>query len=449
MSTAEGQLPVAENARLFHTGIVPDFLAGCAPQRAPTIVIVSGQTGAGKSAVTRAVKEALDLNGPAAWINMDFYNPFHPEYARWQAERPHEADALVRPDGDLWWGQAQDYALSHGFNILLESAMVSPAEYEEICLRVRAAQLPPGVAPYRIETAFVAVAPPFSSQGITTRFLDELHAHGHGRLIDPAVHAASADGVLRGAAALEREGLGDYAVVMRRGAHVVHSQPISAGHHVPEDHLTLVGAIERERRRIQTPAEAGLFAARQAGAVLAAPEFLLAQLDDISRSAAPLLPEPVSSWSDAVSLAITLRSASSLPASDVTLLPRSTLEVTDFLAHALTDRHTALAQGDAPAATLHGQRVERLLSELARRSSLTPEQRMYEQEQRHSIQVAHARSVTHPGATLPARVSPLAARSRSTTVSRPPAGAPLPSPSPSRPTTGEAPVQQRPQRRGR
>ncbi|MFF4647379.1 hypothetical protein [Streptomyces sp. NPDC001389] len=43
------------------------------------------------------------------------------QYARWQAERPGEADALVRPDGDRWWEQAQEYALSRGFHVLLES----------------------------------------------------------------------------------------------------------------------------------------------------------------------------------------------------------------------------------------------------------------------------------------------------------------------------------------
>ncbi len=132
--TTEGALPRAENVRLFREGIARDLLDGCTPQERPVAVIVCGQTGAGKTAVTAMVKDALDRLGSAAWINMDFYNPYHPQYARWQAERPQEADALVRPDGDLWWEQAQDYALSRGYNILLESAAVSPAEFEDICL---------------------------------------------------------------------------------------------------------------------------------------------------------------------------------------------------------------------------------------------------------------------------------------------------------------------------
>ncbi|CAM5697737.1 hypothetical protein SCALM49S_03541 [Streptomyces californicus] len=111
---------------------------------------------------------------------MDFYNPYHPHYARWQAERPQEADALVRPDGDLWWEQAQDYALSRGYNILLESAAVSPAEFEDICRRIQDAPRPPGAAPYRIEAAFVAVAGPISEFGTRNRFVHELRELGHG-----------------------------------------------------------------------------------------------------------------------------------------------------------------------------------------------------------------------------------------------------------------------------
>ncbi|MFF4330743.1 zeta toxin family protein [Streptomyces sp. NPDC001591] len=57
--------------------------------------------------------------------------PHHPEYARWQAERPEEADALVCPDGDRRWEQAQKYVLARGFDVLLESAMASPAEFED------------------------------------------------------------------------------------------------------------------------------------------------------------------------------------------------------------------------------------------------------------------------------------------------------------------------------
>jgi hypothetical protein len=422
-STREGQLPLEENRRIFREQIAPVFLDGCTPQRAPVAVIVAGQTGAGKTAVTRMVKDALDRTGTAAWINMDFYNPHHPEYARWQAERPQEADALVRPDGDLWWEQAQEYALARGFNILLESAMVSPAEYEDICRRIQSAPLPPGVAPYRIETAFVAVPGPISRLGIMSRYLEELQELGHGRLVDPGIHDAALRGVLRGATAFEREGLGDYAAVLRRNGHTVHAQRITRGGPTPEGQLPLVAAIEREHARVQSPAEAAQFAARHAAAVLIAPDFALPELDHIARAAAPLLPQPSAPWREASLRAMALRDTSPA-APDTTLLTRSNADVVQLLAHALADRHAALAGGTARVGARHEATVERLLGELAQRAALSPDQRAHQERRRQALLSAAHRTVSEPGSALPAGPIASAARSRSTTVARPLGGKP-------------------------
>ncbi|MEU9646596.1 zeta toxin family protein [Streptomyces sp. NPDC048188] len=441
--TTEGQLPPEENRRIFREQIAPVYLDGCTPQQAPVVVIVAGQTGAGKTAVTRMVRDTLERSGQAAWINMDFYNPHHPDYARWQAQRPQEADALVRPDGDAWWEQAQQYALERGFHILLESAVVTPAEYEDICRRIRSAQLPPGVAPYRIETAFVAVPGPISRLGIMSRYVEELQERGHGRMVDPAIHDAALAGVVRGAAAFEAEGLGDYAVVLRRNGFTVHSQPIASGQGTPEDQLTLVAAIRSEHARVLSPAEAAQFAARHAAATLIAPDFAIPELEYIARAAAPLLPPPTTPWREASARAAQLRGTA--PAEpDPTLLAHTDTDVVQFLAHTLVDRHAALSSGTAQTAARHEAAAERLLGELARRATLTPDQRAQEHQQRQVLHTAH-RAVSEPGSALPARPSAAAARSRSTTAPLGPAGAlAAPGPSPARrPNSGTE------QRRGR
>ncbi|MFG3078322.1 zeta toxin family protein [Streptomyces sp. NPDC048225] len=442
--TTEGQLPPEENRRIFREQIAPVYLDGCTPQQAPVVVIVAGQTGAGKTAVTRMVRDTLERSGQAAWINMDFYNPHHPDYARWQAQRPQEADALVRPDGDAWWEQAQQYALERGFHILLESAVVTPAEYEDICRRIRSAQLPPGVAPYRIETAFVAVPGPISRLGIMSRYVEELQERGHGRMVDPAIHDAALAGVVRGAAAFEAEGLGDYAVVLRRNGFTVHSQPIASGQGTPEDQLTLVAAIRSEHARVQSPAEAAQFAARHAAATLIAPDFAIPELEYIAQAAAPLLPPPTTPWREASARAAQLRGTA--PAEpDPTLLAHTDTDVVQFLAHTLVDRHAVLSSGTAQTVARHEAAAERLLGELARRATLTPDQRAQEHQQRQVLHTAAHRAVSEPGSALPARPSAAAARSRSTTAPLGPAGAlAAPGPSPARrPNSGTE------QRRGR
>ncbi|PIM66759.1 hypothetical protein CTU88_40955 [Streptomyces sp. JV178] len=422
--TLEGRLPLAENQRIFREQIAPVFLDGCAPQRAPVAVIVAGQTGAGKTAVTRMVKDALDRGGPSAWINMDFYNPQHPEYARWQAERPQEADALVRPDGDRWWEQAQDLALSRGYNILLESAMVTPAEYEDICRRIRSARLPEGVAPYRIETAFVAVPGPVSRLGVMTRYLDELQRHGHGRLVDPDIHDAALRGVVRGAAALEREGLGDFASVLRRGGETVHMQHIAPGGLSSDVAGTrgagasLVAAVEREHARVQTTAEAAQFVARHAAAVVMAPDYALPELDRVARSAAPILPAPEAPWRAVADRAAALRTAEPPHRPEPTLLARGDHEVIDLLAHNLAERHTAVSRGNTNPATAarHEHTTDRLLGELSRRSALSPEARGAEETHRRALRADPAPQASRPPARQGAGPAPGTAAGAGTAV---------------------------------
>ncbi|MGI5397208.1 hypothetical protein [Streptomyces sp. CA-251251] len=92
-----------------------------------------------------------------------------------------------------------------------------------------------------------------------SRYLEELQERGHGRLVDPSIHHAALAGIIRGAAAFEAEGLGDYAAVLRRDGFTVHSQLVAAGQGTPEEQLTLVAAIRDEHARVQSPAEAAQF----------------------------------------------------------------------------------------------------------------------------------------------------------------------------------------------
>ncbi|UQI49647.1 zeta toxin family protein (plasmid) [Streptomyces sp. HU2014] len=337
----EGLLPPGENQRIFREEIVPVHFAGVQPQRAPVAIIIGGQTGAGKTAVTRMVKAALDQRGPCAWINMDFYNPHHPEYARWLAERPQEAAALVRPDGDLWWAQGQAYALAQGYDILLESAMVAPAEFEDICLRIRAARSPDGI-PYRIEAAIVGVSPVQSRLGVMNRYLDEIRTRGYGRLVDPAVHDAAVRGVLRGAAAFEGAHLGDLVQVFRRNGEAIYSSPLDAATSPTASTTTALGAIMAEHTRTWTPREAAEFTARHALATVQAPPQAHPELQMIATLADPQRPGSPAQWRDIAEMAGTARAlASSASPTNHQLARYNDSELTQSLTSVLHRRFEA------------------------------------------------------------------------------------------------------------
>ncbi|MFC9343763.1 zeta toxin family protein [Streptomyces sp. NPDC057020] len=63
---------------------MPRTLAGT-PQVQPIAVIVLGQTGAGKTAITSLATAALTARGEPVNINLDTYKPYHPKFGELMA----------------------------------------------------------------------------------------------------------------------------------------------------------------------------------------------------------------------------------------------------------------------------------------------------------------------------------------------------------------------------
>ncbi|WP_432826398.1 zeta toxin family protein [Dactylosporangium sp. CA-092794] len=281
---ADDTLPEEENERIFRQEIVPRYLDRAVPQQRPVVVIVGGQTGAGKSAVTKMVERAMGERGSFAKINMDDYNPWHPRFTQWQREDEAAASARVRPDGDRWWEKAQQYAIDNRFNVVLESAMRSPAEFEEIAERFRGAD-------YHVEAAVVAVSPATSRLGILSRYQDELEATGRGRYIEPAVHDECLDGVARGAAAVDTGRLAHTAFAFRRSGEVVYANQIGpdGAWKAPAGFAT---AIEQEQRRPWTDAERAWYRRETSSLRDRVDPAHRSELDAIDRVAEPNLADP-------------------------------------------------------------------------------------------------------------------------------------------------------------
>ncbi|HEU4426194.1 MAG TPA: zeta toxin family protein [Pilimelia sp.] len=235
------------NERIFRDGIVPDRLAGATTQQHPVVVFVGGQTGAGKTAITDMIKLALEQRGRYINVNMDFYNPYHPAFDRLQAADETTASAHVRPDGEVWWDKAQGYAIEHRNDVVLETAMRTAAEFEDIAARFRAAG-------YRVETAIVAVPEASSRLGVLDRFWREVEAAGHGRYVERASHDATYAGVMRAASALDAGRFSDSVFVFRRGGEMLYSNHLDADGQWVRPPAT-AEAVHAERTRVWTTAE--------------------------------------------------------------------------------------------------------------------------------------------------------------------------------------------------
>lgn|GEM_PF-1975460 len=241
------KLSEAENERIFRDLIVPERLAGRTSQEQPVVVFVGGQTGAGKTAITNMIKNALATRGEYINVNMDYYNPHHPAMERLQAADETTASAYVRPDGDVWWDKAQNYAIANRNDVVLETAMRTPAEFESIAAKFKAAG-------YRVETAIVAVPEASSRLGVLDRYWSEFTERGVGRYVEQASHDATYNGVIRAARALDATHLSDQVFVFRRGGEQLYSN-----HLTPEGQWArppaTAEAVQAERTRTWTATE--------------------------------------------------------------------------------------------------------------------------------------------------------------------------------------------------
>ncbi|KAB1931890.1 toxin [Micromonospora sp. ALFpr18c] len=283
------------NERIFRDQIVPMFLTGAPSQQRPVVVIVGGQTGAGKTAVTAMVKQALGSGSGFININMDFYNPMHPSFHHWQAEDETTASAKVRPDGERWWGKAQQYAIDNRCHVVLESAMRYESEFEDIARRFHDAG-------YRVEVAIVAVPEALSRLGILHRYWSEVQEVGRGRLIDTTIHDECYHGVIRGAHAVDTQDLAHVAFAFRRNGEVVYANTSTTGAWQRPPALT--AAISAERQRPWTPTERAWYLDNSHRLHSAIDPRWHPILDAIDTAAAPLLTTPASARARRAALAI-------------------------------------------------------------------------------------------------------------------------------------------------
>lgn len=245
-------LSEADNDRIFRERIVPNDLAGT-PQDQPLAIIVSGQTGAGKTSITTLATQALAGRGDAVNINLDTYKPYHPKFDELMRGDDTTAGAYTSIDGHKWMEAAEAYAIRNRFDIVLESAMRDPRDFEEPAARLRAGG-------YRVEVPVVAVHESMSRLGALDRYLQQVEAFGQGRMIDQAIHDACYRGVVRAAAGIDEERLADWVFVVRRDASVVYSNQLDSTGQWARDPRT-PQAVTGERDRPWTEQESLRFAA--------------------------------------------------------------------------------------------------------------------------------------------------------------------------------------------
>ncbi|MFH0134863.1 zeta toxin family protein [Variovorax sp. VaC1] len=244
MDRQEHRLSEADNERIFQQDIRPYLMATASgdlqAQAEPTMVMVGGQPGAGKSRSIDSVKLDLESHGGVMEISADDLRKFHPKHDELMRADDRTAADFTHADASAWAEKAERFAREERYNVLLEGTMKTPenaaakfAEYKE--------------AGYFIEARVIAVHERASWQGVLGRYEQQKADAGVGRMTPKDVHDAAVSGVLRTVEKIETEQLVDRLRVDRRGAEQIYSNTAVDGawQHPPGARQ----AIEGERDR--------------------------------------------------------------------------------------------------------------------------------------------------------------------------------------------------------
>ncbi|HBR89479.1 MAG: hypothetical protein CMF56_12885 [Leifsonia sp.] len=94
------------------------FGATTAPEVEPSLMVVSGQPGSGKSAAIAAMTRSVEH--PPAVVSADSLAAFHPDFLESRRWHPVEAQGALAPLVADWLSEALDYARQHRRSLIIE-----------------------------------------------------------------------------------------------------------------------------------------------------------------------------------------------------------------------------------------------------------------------------------------------------------------------------------------
>jgi len=210
--------------------IVSDYLATSGvlhktfPQKTPTIVLVAGQPGAGKTGLAEESKSYLRERGGYIRIDADRLREMLPYYPRLAQEDPLNASARSQQDASLCVQELRKMAIEEKRNIMEEGTFRSPDDAERFVSALK-------TAGNRVELRILAVPPEHSLLGIYQRYEEQLEGGIIPRNVKDAYHNAAFVGLRKTIARVET--MVDRCTVHNRDGNVLHDSLEDKGSILP------------------------------------------------------------------------------------------------------------------------------------------------------------------------------------------------------------------------
>lgn len=211
------RLPPEESARRFHEQIVPQRLAHGVPQDRPRLVVVAGQSGAGKTAVEQRVH--TDLGGGTVIIDADDMRTHHPDYVALAMRNDRLASAACHPDASRWVHMAMEYCVANRYNVVLSTTLRTAGGTKQIIDRFKGARYP-------VEVAALAVHEATSRLSVLRRYQRGREDVGFGRYVPSAFQSDAYAGLPSSLDHIDTGRLADAVHVYRRDGRQLYSNEL-------------------------------------------------------------------------------------------------------------------------------------------------------------------------------------------------------------------------------
>lgn len=212
----------------------------------PTAVLLAGQPGAGKSALTARARQRFHGDGGAVIVDIDALRESHREYGRLQDEDSRTAASRVQSDAGRWGDELIQDASDARRNIIVDGTLKSPDKAKQLCEDLKNKG-------YRVEVHAIAVRKEDSELGVYRRYEHGLETNGRSRWVPEDIRRDSYKGMAQSVERLNRSEAVDHIEVHGRSlddrdqTRVLYAGPPSEGD--PS------AALKAERDRPRSKAE--------------------------------------------------------------------------------------------------------------------------------------------------------------------------------------------------
>lgn len=241
--TSSYQLSPEDHQRIYQELLYREIECSTNPVEHPSIVILGGQPGCGKSGMIELSEEEYP-NRNVVIINGDDYRSAHPKSD--EILRLHEIDyaKLTDSDGREWTKNLFSHAIETRRNIIFESTMRND---EPICSTIKYLI----DREYQVKIRVMAVSEKESLLGIYQRFEAQKEFKGFGRMTPIESHNAAYTGILQTISRIESEKLFHSLQVYNRNHDLIYSNQIREHQYTRSPQV--VQAMIQERKKPWSP----------------------------------------------------------------------------------------------------------------------------------------------------------------------------------------------------